>query len=67
MKKKVLSLILAGTMTLGLALTGCGGSDGGGSGSGRVKGTSGYREDGKRDHEPDRSDGRRQPSGIGVY
>ena len=34
MKKKVLSLILAGTMTLGLALTGCGGSDGGGSGSG---------------------------------
>lgn len=34
MKKKVLSLILAGTMTLGLALTGCsGGSDGGGSGS----------------------------------
>ena len=34
MKKKVLSLILAGTMTLGRALTGCGGSDGGGSGSG---------------------------------
>ncbi len=34
MKKKVLSLILAGTMTLGLALTGCsGGSDGGGSSS----------------------------------
>ncbi|NDO68960.1 extracellular solute-binding protein [Schaedlerella arabinosiphila] len=32
MKKKVLSLILAGTMTLGLALTGCsGGSDNGGS------------------------------------
>ncbi len=35
MKKKVLSLILAGTMTLGLALTGCsGGSDEGGSGGG---------------------------------
>lgn len=35
MKKKVLSLILAGTMTLGLALTGCsGGSDEGGSGEG---------------------------------
>nr|WP_305138931.1 extracellular solute-binding protein [uncultured Schaedlerella sp.] len=34
MKKKVLSLILAGTMTLGLALTGCsGGSDNGGSDS----------------------------------
>ena len=34
MKKKVLSLILAGTMTLGLALTGCsGGSDDGGSDS----------------------------------
>lgn len=34
MKKKVLSLILAGTMTLGLALTGCGGSDSGGSDAG---------------------------------
>lgn len=35
MKKKVLSLILAGTMTLSLALTGCsGGSDDGGSGGG---------------------------------
>lgn len=34
MKKKVLSLILAGTMTLGLTLTGCsGGSDNGGSDS----------------------------------
>ena len=43
MKKKVLSLILAGTMTLGLALTGCGGSDGGGSGSG--EGTPAAEED----------------------
>lgn len=44
MKKKVLSLILAGTMTLGLALTGCsGGSDEGGSGSG--EGTPATEED----------------------
>ena len=34
MKKKVLSLVLAGAMTMGLALTGCSGGGGGGSDSG---------------------------------
>ena len=34
MKKKVLSLVLAGAMTMGLALTGCSGGGDGGSDSG---------------------------------